>query len=139
MAPFFCSGVSDFEGVGEHPDGDEWPPQSARGDHTFLIILAVIHDSINFDGNGFNCGIWLELQIKFLHDMIKQSPVAIQFGNYVTLNKKLILGVRQITIAVKFLFQSTLGFIEFQLCVCWQIASQVVTYLIVLMQFVQPN
>jgi len=52
-------------------------------------------------------GLCMELQIKFLHDMIKQSPVAIQFGNYVTLNKKLILGVRQISILFKLLLHST--------------------------------
>ncbi|CAG7825983.1 unnamed protein product [Allacma fusca] len=53
----------------------------------------------------------LQLEVKFLHDMIQQKPCLIKFGSFATLNKKLILGI----------------------------ASQIVSYLIVLMQFYQSE
>ncbi|CAG7825216.1 unnamed protein product [Allacma fusca] len=35
----------------------------------------------------------LQLEVKFLHDIIKQKPCLIKFGSYATLNKGLFLGV----------------------------------------------
>ncbi|CAG7831662.1 unnamed protein product [Allacma fusca] len=52
-----------------------------------------------------------QLEVKFLYDMIKLKPCSINFGSYAILNKSLILGI----------------------------GSQVVTYLIVLMQFSQTQ
>ncbi|CAG7817715.1 unnamed protein product, partial [Allacma fusca] len=53
----------------------------------------------------------IQLEVKFLHDMINQNPCLIKFGTYVTFDKNLILGI----------------------------ASQIVTYLIALMQFPSLN
>ncbi|CAG7822270.1 unnamed protein product, partial [Allacma fusca] len=53
----------------------------------------------------------IQFEVKFLHDMINQKPCLIKFGSYVNLNKSFILGI----------------------------GSQVVTYIIVLMQFSQTQ
>ncbi|CAG7833062.1 unnamed protein product [Allacma fusca] len=58
-----------------------------------------------------NCDHLTNLELKTLVDVITLSPAKISFGNYITLNKRLLLAI----------------------------CSQIVTYLIVLMQFSQPN